>query len=280
MTTLREAVMRPVVEAWRIAPRPRTTRTELHWVPGVSQQSGRKPGHEWAVASRSLGDRDWTEIDPARVRSSSGVRHRFTPAMYYWHRTRSHVWCESQEERWEVLWLDYGGQVKRLWSQPFAISFGRSSRLAGRPHFPDFLGQFTDGSFGLFDVRPAARIDELAQLQFSETALVCASLGWRYQVLSGHDRRATGNLDCLSASRHDRCRPSAEMEAAILEAAAGGQTRRVICALVSPDCPPLACAWVDNMAWRRLLDVDLGEVFSSDTVYTTSALALTDLVRP
>ena len=66
----------------------------------------------------------------------------------------------------------------------FAISFGRTSRLAGRQHFPDFLGQFTDGSYGLFDVRPAALIDEQANVQFSETASVCASLGWRYQVLS------------------------------------------------------------------------------------------------
>ena len=193
--------------------------------------------------------------------------------MYYWQRTKSLVWCESQEERWEILWLDYGGQVERLWSQPFAISFGHGSRLSGRPHFPDLLGQYTDGTFGLLDVRPEPLIDDRAVIQFRETASVCDLLGWRYQVLSGHDARATGNLECLSASRHDRCRPSREMESAILEVAAGGQTRRYICGQVSPDCPPLACAWVDNMAWRRLLRVDLGGVFSSDTVYTSSISA-------
>ena len=267
--------MRSAVEVSRISPRPRSAQTELHWVPGESVKTARKRGHEWAVADRSLGGRDWANIDPARVRSSSGVRHRFTPAMYYWQRTGSHVWCESQEERWELLWLDYGGQVERLWSQPFVISWGRRSRLAGRSHCPDFLGQFTDGSYGLFDVRPEARIDERARLQFEETAAMCDLTGLRYQVLSGHDGRATGNLECLSASRHDRCRPSHEVARSILKAAIDGRSRRALCELASPDCPPLACAWVDNLTWRRLLDISLSDVFSSDTVYTTSALALT-----
>lgn len=270
--------MRPVAEAWRISLRRRTTHTELHWVRDANKRDALGHGHEWAVADRSIGDRDWAEINPARVRSSSGVRHRFTPGLYYWQRTSSHVWCESQEERHELLWLDYGGQVERVWSQPFAIGWGRRSRLAGLSHFPDFLVQFTDGTYGLIDVRPEARIDEHARLQFGETAAMCGETGLRYQVLSGHDGRATGNLECLSASRHDRCRPTPEVEAAILEAAADGQSRRALCELVSPDCPPLACAWVDNMAWRRLLAVDLGEVFSSETVHTTSVSALANVV--
>src|SRR5690606_31613061 len=145
-----------------------------------------------------------------------GIRHQFTPAMYYWQRTRSHVWCESQQERWEVLWLDYGGQVELLWAQPLAIAFGHGSRLLGESHVPDFLARFTDGSLGLLDVRPAKRVDDHARLQFEETATICGALGWRYKVLTGHDNRATTNLDCLSASRHDRCLPTPETELQIL----------------------------------------------------------------
>jgi len=98
----------------------------------------------------------------------------------------------------------------------------------------------------------------------------CDALGWRYKVLAGHDNRATSNLDCLSASRHDRCLPTLETELRTLEVAVGGRTRGELCRIVSPDCPPLACAWVDYMAWRRLLDVDLAAVFNSETVYTTA----------
>lgn len=52
--------------------------------------------------------------------------------------------------------------------------------------------------------------------------------------------------------------------------AVDGRTRGELCRIVSPDCPPPACAWVDNLAWRRLLDVGLAAVFSSETVYTTA----------
>lgn len=202
------AAMRPVDEARSINARRRSSSTELHWLP--RSNNGRTPAglHEWAVVDRDLGDRDWAAVDPMRVRKSKGVRHLFTPAMYFWQRTRSHVWCESQEERWEVLWLDYGGHVERLWAQPLAITFGHGSQLSGYSHVPDFLAQFTDGSFGLLDVRPAKRVNEHARVQFGETETICSALGWRYKVLTGHDNRATANLDCLSASRHDRCLPT------------------------------------------------------------------------
>src|SRR5690606_20124026 len=117
-TRARGAAMRPVDEAKPINPRRRTSSTELHWIPRTDNGRTTAGLHEWAVVDRELGDRDWASIDPMRVRKSKGIRHQFTPAMYYWQRTRSHVWCESQQERWEVLWLDYGGQVELLWAQP------------------------------------------------------------------------------------------------------------------------------------------------------------------
>ncbi len=60
----------------------------------------------------------------------------------------------------------------------------------------------------------------------------------------------------------------------ILDAARGGRTRRELCEIASPECPPLAAAWVDNLAWRRLLHLDLGAVFNSDTVFTSSERVL------
>ena len=266
------ATVRPVDEAKQISVRRRSSSTELHWISRVSEHAAAGPGprQEFAAAGRDLGNRDWAAIDPMSVRKSAGVRYYFTPAMYFWQRTGSHVWCESQTERWEVLWLDFGGQVEKLWAQPMAIAFGHGSRLSGSTHFPDLLAQFTDGTYGLFDVRPTARIDDAARMQFAETATVCETLGWHYRVLTGHDARATQNLDCLSASRHDRCLPTPEVEALILDAGRGGRARAELCQIASPGCPPLACAWVDNLAWRRLLHVDLDAVFGSDTIYTTA----------
>ncbi|SIR92266.1 hypothetical protein [Microbacterium sp. RURRCA19A] len=39
------------------------------------------------------------------------------------------MWYESQEERWEVLWLEFSGQVEKLWAQPVATTFGHGSGL-------------------------------------------------------------------------------------------------------------------------------------------------------
>lgn len=262
--------MRPADIAKQISLRRRSPYTELHWISraNVQTSNGATTRQQFAAVQSEVGGWDWASIDPMLVRTSKGVRHSFTGAMYFWQRTRSHVWCESQAERWEVLWLDYLGEVERLWAQPFAIAFGHDSRLAEYWHVPDLLAEFIDGSFGLLDVRPAGRIDDRARTQFEETAKVCSVLGWHYQVLTGHDYRATQNLNCLSASRHDRCRPSAEAESLILEAAGGGRTRRELCQMVSPECPPLGCAWVDNLAWRRQLHVSLGAPISGDTLYT------------
>ena len=125
--------MRPVDGARQIVTRRRSRHAELHWIPRAGQDTPRNSSahQEYAVIDRELDERDWAAIDPLRVRTSKGIRHRCTPAMHLWQRTRSHVWCESQEERWEVLWLDYGGQVDRLWAQPGAITFGHGSRLSG-----------------------------------------------------------------------------------------------------------------------------------------------------
>jgi hypothetical protein len=170
--------MRPVDIAKQITARRRSAGTEIHWVPRANDDHA--AGHQhYAAAGRDLGERDWAAIDPMQVRTSKGVPHYFTGALYFWQRSRSHVWCESQEERWEVLWLDYGGLVDRLWSQPMAIAFGHGSRLSGHWHVPDLLAQFTDGSYGLLDVRPAELVDERARLQFDETAGTAARVGDR-----------------------------------------------------------------------------------------------------
>ncbi|MFJ4998476.1 TnsA-like heteromeric transposase endonuclease subunit [Microbacterium sp. NPDC088619] len=263
--------MKPAEIARLIASRRFSKDSELHWVPrDHGSATGYADSTSFAPVDRSLGRLDWSVIDPMKVRVSKGASHFFTGSEYFWSRTRSHVWCESQFERDELMWLDFGGQVERVWSQPFGLVFGVRSPMAGHWHVPDFLLQMSDGSYAVRDVKPKERIDEHAQLQFDETARVSTTLGWHYLVLSGHSLHATRVVEWLSASRHDRCRPSADIEDRLLDAATHGKTRRELCELASPDCPPLACAWVDNLAWRRLLALDLSSVFNSNAVLTTA----------
>ncbi|MEJ1089765.1 TnsA-like heteromeric transposase endonuclease subunit [Microbacterium sp. Mu-80] len=272
--------MKPVEIARLIARRRFSKDSELHWVPrDHSSPTGYADGTTFALVDRSVGRLDWSVIDPMKVRVSKGASHFFTGSEYFWSRTRTHVWCESQFERDELMWLDFGGQVQKVWSQPFGVVFGMRSPLAGHWHVPDFLLQLSDGSYALRDVKPLDRIDDYAQLQFDETARVSAALGWPYEVLSGHSVHATRIVEWLSASRHDRCRPPADIENRILDAARHGKTRLELCELASPEFPPVACAWVDNLAWRRLLALDLSMVFNSNAILTTARHTIAGAIR-
>lgn len=245
--------------------------TELHWVPRhlARAKGGRTARQEYGVVRSALGEMDWASIDPAPVRVNKGMpRGRAIPALYFWHRTRSHVWCESQAEKDEVMWLDFTGEVERLWPQPFAITFGQDFDKAMTWHVPDFLGLQPSGRLKLYDVRPAERIDQRAQRAFEATSRVCESLGWPYEVLTGHDRNATRVLSWLKACRHERCAPPADAANRILKCAKGGATRRELCEVASPDCPQRANPWVDHLAWHRRLTLDLSDRFDSSTLLT------------
>lgn len=170
--------MKPAEIARLIARRHFSKDSELHWVPrDHGSPSGYSDSTTFAPVDRSLGRMEWSVIDPMKVRVSKGASHFYTGCEYFWSRTGSHVWCESQFERDELMWLDFGGQVRRVWSQPFGVVFGVRSPLAGHWHVPDFLLQMVDVSYTLRDVKPRERIDDYAQLMFDETARVSANLG-------------------------------------------------------------------------------------------------------
>lgn len=193
------------------------------------------------------------------------------PIVYYWQRTASHVWCESQNEKTELMWLDFLGRVERVWAQPFAIAWG----VEHRPrvyHVPDFLGMEPSGRLILFDVRSADQIEEKDLAQFEATAVVSDRLGWRYEVLTGQDPLATASLEWFKASRHERCRPPAEVTELVLGHAREGATRTELCRVAAPDCPARACSWVDCLVWHGRLTLNLAARLSNHTVFTTVAL--------
>ncbi|WP_455132482.1 hypothetical protein [Microbacterium aurum] len=167
MTSLKSR--QPITAGARVTTRCYSPNIELHWAPASAGSE------EWAVVSPALGARDWRGIDPLPARLSKGVKGASIPALYHWQRTAEPewVWCESQAEKAEVMWLDFEGLITKLWPQPFVICF--PPEVAGAvSHTPDFLGTTVDGHLTLFDVRPAERIDERARRQFELTAEVCA----------------------------------------------------------------------------------------------------------
>lgn len=123
--------VRPVDIAKQITTGRRSADAEAHWVPRANE-NGAGLEQQHAATSRGLGERDWAATDPLQVRTSKGVRQYFTGTLYYWERTRSHESCESPAERWEVLWLDYGGQLSNARWGARARSV-RTARVGHRP---------------------------------------------------------------------------------------------------------------------------------------------------
>lgn len=256
----------PVTAGARVTTRCYSPNIELHWSPSATGSE------EWGVVSTALGARDWRGIDPLPARLSKGVKGASIPALYHWQRTIAPewVWCESQAEKAEVMWLDFEGVFTKLWPQPFVICF--PPEVSGAvSHTPDFLGAAEDGRLALFDVRPADRIDERARRQFSLTAEVCETLGWPYEVLSGRETTATMNLEWLKASRHMRCAPPADALERILIAARDGATRAELLAIAAPQRPERANQWVDHLAWHRMIVFDLHARLENNTIFTADS---------
>lgn len=263
MTSLKSR--QPVKAGARVTTRCYSPNVELHW------SSSATGSEEWAAISPAVGARDWRRIDPLPARLSKGVKGASIPALYHWQRTADAewVWCESQAEKAEVMWLDFEGVFTKLWPQPFAICFPAEVKGAVS-HTPDFLGATDDGCLTLFDVRPVDRIDERARRQFDLTSEVCRTLGWPYQVLSGRDEIATGNLEWLKACRHMRCSPPTDALERILTAARDGATRAELLTVAAPELPERANQWVDHLAWHRLLLFDLHRRLGNNTVFTSA----------
>ncbi len=258
--------MRPYDIRQHVTPKRRGLSTELHWVSSTDPAKAENV----APVTPKLGKQPWDTFQLHPLRISAGTsRGENSPAFYFWQPTGRHVWCESQTERDELMWLDYQNQVTQVWSQPLLIAFD-DTYTAGRWHVPDFFAVDASGQFWLFDVKPEEDITPKAAAQFGATAEVCATLGWQYEVLTGHDPRATQNLSWLKSCRHERCRPPADALDRILTHARAGATRGELCRVAAPDCPARATVWVDYLTWHRLLDMSLMDVFSNDTeLFTT-----------
>jgi hypothetical protein len=94
------------------------------------------------------------------------------------------------------------------WISPGRISYrsrsGSGSRSPGarfKVHVLDFLAAFGDGSWRLFDVRPAPLVKDDDATCFAAAEAAGAVGGRRYSVAAGWRPNARPNLDALSAQR-------------------------------------------------------------------------------
>lgn len=189
-------------------------------------------------------------------------QHRRHYEGYYWFsQTGKLVWYESMVEYTALMWLDYQQSIQSIAAQPMCIFFSDGSR-----HYPDFFAVHADGSQVLYDVRPLARIDESAALQFEKTKKVCAKAGWRYEVLTGVDQVARHNLEWMAAYRHQRCSPDDVLSERVLEFLSDARPLSEVLRLLDLKTPARCLPQLYHMMWNRHICFDITQPLSLATL--------------
>jgi hypothetical protein len=100
--------------------------------------------------------------------------------------------------------LDFDPEVTAFAAQPFWLFWPDTDRL--RSHAPDFFARTTARGVGvLVDCRRGGRIKERDAAAFAATERACQEVGWRYQLVTGHDPVWLANVRWVAGYRHRRC---------------------------------------------------------------------------
>lgn len=149
-----------------------------------------------ALLTPDLLSRELWDVDPIRE-GTAYPRQRNYHGYYWMAATNNHVWHESLLERDWMMWLDFSSDVVGISSQPVMLTDSE-----GKPRYPDLLALDTRGIQTVYDVKPAARINDKVRAQFEWTRGVCEHVGWDYRVLTDIPKQYKVNLHWLSYFRH------------------------------------------------------------------------------
>jgi hypothetical protein len=194
--------------------------------------------------------------------SYHGQRHY--PGLWWSATLGRHVGYESWLERDTACMLDFDPGVVAFASQPFWLRWEQDGRACS--HVPDWFARLADGTGVVLDCRPADQVRPKDAAVFNTTARACQEVGWRYELVGGHDPVLLANVRWLAGSRHPRhyIEPIAS---ALL--AAFAQPRRLLAGAAAAGDPIATLPVLYHLLWQGRLHVDL-----------TVQLADTCLVRP
>lgn len=221
------------------------------------------------------GDRSRTKATPAtpallskelylneRCRTGNRYRNqRNYHGQYYFSQTQSHVWYESLLEANMLMLLDWRESISAIATQPMKLTFSD-----GKVHYPDFLALHEDGRQVVYDVKPASRLSEKALDQFAKTRVVCESVRWGYEVLTGLPDVEQKNLTWLSHFRHPEFQPAPDAVAR-LHSALGHDSLNVRDAAhtLEPTSLPAGRSGLYRLLWTRQLSLDMTTTISDRT---------------
>ena len=206
--------------------------------------------------------RDAALFDHKLVRQSPKYHGRVHYEGYYWFAgTQKHVFHESMEEFYAVMWLDHQQTITKIAAQPIHLLFGD-----GTHHYPDYIAEHQNGDRVLYDVRPERRITEKAAETFAKTAEVAASIGWQFRVITGELTRVQRhNLEVIAGYRHPRYQPSDDVASAVSAALAEPRTLRELLTFFGPRRPGAYIHIPYHLIWNQTIQFNTTAPLTFDT---------------
>lgn len=198
----------------------------------------------------------------ARSRKGSNYRGRRNYNGFHWFAgTNDSVWYESLMERSALLLLDFANDIVSIATQPMLMRFPDGTR-----HFPDFIAKHADGRQVVYNVKPAAHINDKVRVQFANTAAMCAAVGWTHEVISLFDPVTTGNIEWVGNFRQDHFAPTAAQRIDFLSALHSPQPLRVAAELIGNAAWDARIAAVYHLAWQGDITLDLTTPLSNNSL--------------
>ncbi|KQM82410.1 hypothetical protein ASE68_03180 [Agromyces sp. Leaf222] len=170
------------------------------------------------------------------------------------------IWHESLTEYLGLMLIDHLHEVRAVYPQPFLITFAD-----GRSHYPDFLVVHADQRRTVIDVHPTSTTTEADKVTFENTRTLLERIGWRYELLTEMDPVHQANFEFIAGYRHPRYRPTDELEAKLLMAAARRPTFGSLREALRSDRPGEHLPAVYHLMWRRQIGLDLTTPFTDRT---------------
>jgi hypothetical protein len=177
---------------------------------------------------------------------------RNLPGLWWSATARRHLWYQSWLARDQAIVLDFDPRVSGLAGQPFRLEWREGRR--GWSHVPAWFARLGDGGALVVDCHPANRVEPDTSYRVAVTARACANVGWRYELVHGHDPVRMANLRWLAAYRHPRHlqQPTAAALRAVF-----AQPGELLAGATQVGDPIAVLPVLYHLLWRRQLEIDL-----------------------
>ena len=237
----------------------------------MARTRSREPSASVRLRDGTVSERPLRQLAAGEVvaagpwRAARGARGQAHYLGYYWSATSGgHVIYESRLELARLLLADFDPGVTAIAAQPFLLRAQAGGRV--RRHVPDFLLVRADHTVQVVNVKPAARLADLAVAEALAWPGPLFEARWDHEIWTGAPPVLLANVRFLAGYRRPGIPPD-DVASAVLGEARPGERLGGLLDRLEPAWPrPVAKAAVLRLLWQRRLSTDLSRPLDAGSV--------------